>query len=198
MWSPDAEKAWRDNLYKNAPNSECAGEEYGCVPRKSGGAYLSRPLIEAAMAPAGRVPLLRFEAPAVFELWSAAQREAEVEAWCQAHLEAVLATLTPDCRYCFGEDFARKGDLSVFVVLAIAPDLSKREALRVELRNVTYDQQKQIMLTILTRLPRLVGPPLTPPATAAIWPRPPGCISARTWWIASHSRQNGMPNGCPN
>lgn len=157
VWSLDAEKAWRDNLYKNAPNTECAEEEYGCVPRKSGGAYLSRPLIEAAMAPAGCVPLLRFEAPAVFELWSAAQREAEVEAWCQAHLEAVLVTLTPDCRYGFGEDFARKGDLSVFVVLAIAPDLSKREALRVELRNVTYDQQKQIMLTILTRLPRLVG-----------------------------------------
>jgi len=80
-----------------------------------------------------------------------------VKAWCQAHLEAVLATLKPDFRYCFGEDLARKGDMSVFVVLAIAPDLSKREALRVELRNVTYDQQKQIMLTILTCMPRLVG-----------------------------------------
>lgn len=59
------------------------------------------------MAPAERVPLLRFEAPAVFELWSAAQREAEVAAWCQAHLEAVLTSLAPDCCYCFGEDFAR-------------------------------------------------------------------------------------------
>lgn len=68
---------------------------------------------------------------------SAAQREAEVTAWCQEYLEAVLMTLAPDCRYCFGEDFARKGDLSVFVVLAIALDLSKRGALCVELRNVS-------------------------------------------------------------
>lgn len=41
-WSPEAEQKWRDGLYKNAPNKECADEEYGCVPKKSGGAYLSR------------------------------------------------------------------------------------------------------------------------------------------------------------
>ncbi|MEA8543131.1 hypothetical protein PZU20_32895, partial [Pseudomonas aeruginosa] len=41
-WSPESEKAWRDGLYKNAPNIESAEEEYGCVPKKSGGAYLSR------------------------------------------------------------------------------------------------------------------------------------------------------------
>ncbi|MBN0098618.1 hypothetical protein JTL61_34745, partial [Pseudomonas aeruginosa] len=29
-WSPEAEKAWRDGLYKNAPNTESADEEYGC------------------------------------------------------------------------------------------------------------------------------------------------------------------------
>ncbi len=156
-WSPAAEKAWRDNLYKNAPNAECAEEEYGCVPRKSGGAYLSRPLIEAAMAPAGSVPILRFEAKPEFELWTAEQREAEVLQWCEDNLQGVLDTLSVECRHSCGEDFARKGDLSVFVVLATQPDLSKREALRVELRNVTYEQQKQIMLYILTRLPRFVG-----------------------------------------
>ncbi|MBN0002092.1 hypothetical protein JTL74_33120, partial [Pseudomonas aeruginosa] len=37
-WSPESEKAWRDGLYKNAPNIESAEEEYGCVPKKSGGA----------------------------------------------------------------------------------------------------------------------------------------------------------------
>ena len=49
-WSPEAEKLWRDKLYKNAPNKESADEEYGCVPKKSGGNYLTRVLIEAAMA----------------------------------------------------------------------------------------------------------------------------------------------------
>ena len=32
-WSAEAEKAWRDQLYKNAPNKESADEEYGCVPK---------------------------------------------------------------------------------------------------------------------------------------------------------------------
>ncbi|MEO1820064.1 MAG: hypothetical protein ABGX89_15375, partial [Pseudomonas sp.] len=36
-WSAEAEKKWRDGLYKNAPNTESADEEYGCVPKKSGG-----------------------------------------------------------------------------------------------------------------------------------------------------------------
>ncbi|MNH46036.1 hypothetical protein D3C79_1086620 [compost metagenome] len=28
-WSPEKETAWRDALYKNAPNKESAAEEYG-------------------------------------------------------------------------------------------------------------------------------------------------------------------------
>ncbi|HIC0019253.1 TPA: hypothetical protein ACWZI0_004573, partial [Escherichia coli] len=35
--------------------------------------------------------------------------------------------------------------------------LRKRECFRVELRNVTYDQQRQILLFILSRLPRFTG-----------------------------------------
>jgi phage FluMu gp28-like protein len=61
-WSAEKEKKWRDDLYRNAPNKESADEEYGCVPKKSGGAYLSRVLIEAAMTPERDIPILRFEA----------------------------------------------------------------------------------------------------------------------------------------
>lgn len=41
--------------------------------------------------------------------------------------------------------------------LEITADLYKRECFRVELKNVTYDQQRQIMLYILARLPRFIG-----------------------------------------
>lgn len=156
-WSPAAEKQWRDNLYKNAPNKESADEEYGCVPKKSGGAYLSRVLIEAAMTPDRDIPILRFEAPENFESWSPELREAEVTAWCEKELAPLLAALNEQHKHAFGEDFARKGDLTVFVPLEITADLFKRECFRVELRNVTYDQQRQIMLFILTRLPRFIG-----------------------------------------
>ncbi|WP_048797103.1 MULTISPECIES: terminase large subunit domain-containing protein [Serratia] len=156
-WSPEAEKKWRDDLYKNAPSKEDAEEEYGCVPKKSGGAYIPRALIEAAMTAARDIPILTYEADETFITQSAWQREAAIATWCDEHLGPVLAALDPDCRHAFGEDFARRGDLSCFTVLAIPADLRKREAVRVELRNLTYDQQKQVMLYILQRLPRFIG-----------------------------------------
>ncbi len=156
-WSPEAEKKWRDDLYKNAPNTESADEEYGCVPKKSGGNYLSRILIEQAMVADRSIPIFRYEAPEGFEGWTQPQREAEMDAWCAEQLGPVLAKLNKNDRHVFGEDFARRGDLTVFAPLAIAPSLRKRCPFVVELRNLTYEQQRQVMYFILDRLPRLSG-----------------------------------------
>lgn len=156
-WSPEAEKKWRADLYKNAPNKESADEEYGCVPKKSGGTYINRVLIETAMVADRSIPIYRFEAPENFMSWTTEMREAEVRDWCEANLKQTLAQLSDNCRYSFGEDFARDGDLSVFVPLQIMPDLRKRVPFTVEIRNTTYDQQKQIMFYLCDRLPRLMG-----------------------------------------
>lgn len=154
-WSPEAEKKWRDDLYKNAPSKEDADEEYGCVPKKSGGAYIPHALIELAMV--RDVPILTFEAPEDFLSRAAWLRESEINAWCEEHLKPLLTALNPRSRYSFGEDFARRGDLTCFTVLEITEDLQKREAFRVELRNMPYQQQKHIMLYILERVTRLIG-----------------------------------------
>ena len=156
-WSPEAEQKWRENLYKNAPNPESAAEEYGCVPKKSGGAYLSRVLIEAAMVADHSIRICRYEAPAGFESWTTQMREADVEAWCEEHLAPELARLSPIDRHVLGEDFARRGDLTVFCPLAIQPNLRKRVPFVVELRNLTYEQQRQVLFYILERLPRFTG-----------------------------------------
>jgi len=156
-WSPEAEKAWRDGLYKNAPNIESAEEEYGCVPKKSGGAYLSRVLIEAAMVADHSIRIYRYEAPPGFEEWTPAMREAEVRAWCEENLRPELARLSDRNRHTFGEDFARRGDLTVFTPLQIDPLLRKRVPFQVELRNLTYEAQRDIMFYICDRLPRLTG-----------------------------------------
>ncbi|EJF5340930.1 hypothetical protein M8V30_000670 [Salmonella enterica] len=155
VWSPQTEKKWRDDLYRNAPSKEDADEEYGCVPKKSGGAYIPHALIELAMVCS--VPILTFEAPEDFLSRAAWLRESEINAWCEAHLKPLLNALNEHSRYSFGEDFARRGDLTCFTLLEITEDLQKREAFRVELRNMPYDQQKQIMLYILTRVTRLIG-----------------------------------------
>lgn len=157
QWSAEAEKAWREKLYKNAPNKECADEEYGCVPKKSGGHYLSRILIEAAMVADRSIPILRYEAPDDFMSWSPEMREAEIEQWCTEFILPELEKLNPDHTHSFGEDFARRGDLSVFVPLAIDQQLRKRVPFVVELRNLTYDQQRQTMFFITRRLPRQLG-----------------------------------------
>ncbi len=156
-WSPEAEKAWRDGLYKNAPNIESAEEEYGCVPKKSGGAYLSRVLIEAAMVADRSIRIYRYEAPEGFEEWTPEMREVEVRTWCEENLAPELARLSDRNRHTFGEDFARRGDLTVFTPLQIDPLLRKRVPFQVELRNLTYGAQCQIMFYICDRLPRLTG-----------------------------------------
>ncbi|MAN51205.1 MULTISPECIES: hypothetical protein [unclassified Marinimicrobium] len=156
-WSPEAEKKWRNDLYKNAPNTESAEEEYGCIPKKSGGGYLSRVLIEAAMVADRSIPIFRYEAPEGFETWTNQQREDEIQKWCLDNLLPELNRLRPQDRHYFGEDFARRGDLTVFAPLAVMPDLRKRTPFVVELRNLTYEQQRQVMFFILERLPRFAG-----------------------------------------
>ncbi|MDW3711901.1 hypothetical protein [Pseudomonas sp. 2023EL-01195] len=156
-WSPEAEKAWRDGLYRNAPNTESADEEYGCIPKKSGGAYLSRVLIEQAMVADHSIRIYRYEAPEGFESWSPGQRQAAVDAWCLENLAPELARLDPRDRHNFGEDFARRGDLTVFCPLAVKPNLRKRVPFLVELRNLTYEQQRQVLFYICDRLPRRGG-----------------------------------------
>ncbi|EIE7935690.1 hypothetical protein LDT72_001666 [Salmonella enterica] len=155
VWSPEAEKKWRDDLYRNAPSKEDADEEYGCIPKKSGGAYIPHALIELAMVRG--IPILTFEAPEDFLSRAAWLRESEINAWCEEHLKPLLNALNERSRYSFGEDFARRGDLTCFTLLEITEDLQKREAFRVELRNMPYQQQKQIMLYILERVTRLIG-----------------------------------------
>ncbi|MGV8769835.1 hypothetical protein ACV35W_35135, partial [Pseudomonas aeruginosa] len=73
------------------------------------------------------------------------------------NLQPELARLSDRNRHTFGEDFARRGDLTVFTPLQIDPLLRKRVPFQVELRNLTYGAQEQIMFYICDRLPRLTG-----------------------------------------
>lgn len=156
-WSPEAEQKWRDDLYKNAPNKECADEEYGCVPKKSGGNYLTRVLIEAAMVADHSIPIFRYEAPEGFMAWTEQQRSDEIQKWCLDNLLPELDALPKKCRHVFGEDFARRGDLTVLTPLTILPNLRKRVPFQVELRNLTFEQQWQVVQFIIDRLPGFSG-----------------------------------------
>lgn len=151
-WGLEAEKDWVAGLLKNTATNEDAQEEYFCVPKSGGGAYLSRMLIEARMFDA---PVIRFEGSAEFNAWPEHLREAEMRDWCAANLLPHLTKLNPSEPHCFGEDFGRSGDLTVIAPMAITVLLKRVVPFLVELRNVPFKQQEQVLYYIADRLPRL-------------------------------------------
>ena len=154
-WSQQAQDNWIAGLLKATASKDDALEEYYCVPKQGGGTYLLRSQIEQAMN--ADYPIVKYEACDEFITWSKPRRELEVEEWCDEVLAPLLETLNENHSHSFGEDFARKGDLTVLIPLEIRKDLSKHVPFQVELRNLTYDQQRQVLFYMLARIPRLVG-----------------------------------------
>lgn len=154
-WSKEGEQKWRDDLYKNAPTIDMAEEEYGCIPRQSGGQYLPRPMRERAMVKDR--PVLKFTSPEGFMSWSEEQRENEATEWCEKYLLPELEKLDKNLPHIFGEDFARSGDLTVFAPGQINQLMEIDVPFLVELRDVPYEIQKLIVFYMISRLPRFRG-----------------------------------------
>jgi phage FluMu gp28-like protein len=132
-----------------------AEEELDCVPSNGSGTWLSRALIEARMRDA---PVLRWSPPAKdFYLWPEHLRTAEMAEWLNANVLPLLITLDPACRSGFGFDFGRTGDLSVFLPFQIAQDLRRIFPFAIELSNCPFDQQREMLFFVGSRLPRLAA-----------------------------------------
>ncbi len=155
VWSPEAEKQWKADLLADTASREDALEEYYCAPKSGGGGYLSRALIESRMDAA--LPVLRFEGSAEFNALPVSKRAVDMEAWIEDNLKPLLDALDPTDQYALGEDFARTGDLTVLAPLAIKINLRKVVPFIVELRNVPFAQQKQVLFYLLRRLPNKRG-----------------------------------------
>ena len=154
-WSPEAEAAWRAKTIANAPSQAAADEEYFCIPSQSGGAALSRVLIEARMDT--RYPVIRLSKDASFNEWPEHLRFAEINDWCDENLLPHLKKLSQANQHVFGEDFGRLGDLTVIDPMAIEPNLQRTVPFSVELRNIPFKQQEQVLFYIVDRLPRMIG-----------------------------------------
>jgi phage FluMu gp28-like protein len=148
-WSPTAEAAWREEIY--ADYGDAADEELGVIPSSGAGGYLPRALIEACMA--RDIPVLSLALPDSFALESEVARTGEIADWCTAHLAPLLARLPQHAQHFLGEDFGRTGDLSVLAPLTERVDLTYRTPFVVELRNVPFEAQKQLMFYLCDKLP---------------------------------------------
>lgn len=149
-WTLEAETAWRDRLI--AQYGSGADEELFCVPSQGSGTYLPRVLIERCMR--DDIPVLRWACADEFALQPDHIRQAEARDWCLEHMEPLQATMDPERRHYFGEDFARSGDLTVITPLAERQDLSYRMPFVVELANVPFKEQELILFFIIDLLPR--------------------------------------------
>lgn len=149
-WSAEAEAAWMAEVYRYYGDS--AAEELDVIPSSGSGVYLSRAVIEAIMRP--EIPVVRLAMRSEFALEPLHAREAEIRDWCDENLKPLLARLDPH-RYSFlGEDFARTGDLTVLWPSQEQADLGLGTPFVVELRNVPFEQQRQIVFYLIDRLPR--------------------------------------------
>ncbi|RQY11159.1 terminase large subunit domain-containing protein [Burkholderia stagnalis] len=152
-WTAEGEAKWVWEI--RASYGADAEEELDCVPKNSGGAWLSRALIESRMSV--DTPVLRWACRHGFEVLPDHIRAAECRDWLKATLAPLLAALPPDARSYNGEDFGRTGDLTVHVPLIEQQNLVRRVPFIVELRNVPFRQQEQIAFYLLDRLPRFTG-----------------------------------------
>lgn len=151
-WSQESEDAWADEI--RGFYGDGADEELDCIPRQSGGRFLARTLIEGRVTDA---PVVRWSLPDGFVDRGEEQRHQECLNWCTDNLLPLLHTITPGCRTALGEDFGRSGDLTVLWPVAIEATLRRVTPFVVELRNVPFRQQEQVLFFLVDNLPRCEG-----------------------------------------
>ena len=153
QWSESAQAQWRENLIDYYGDD--ADEELFCVPSKGSGHYLPRALIESCMDP--EIPVLLWSCKDAFAEQPEDVREAEATRWCEENMLPHLEALDQHAPCYFGEDFGRSGDLTVIIPFQELINLMLVPPLVLELRNVPFQQQKQVLFYLCDRLPRFCG-----------------------------------------
>lgn len=151
-WSKKAESDWMEEVYKLYGDG--SAEELDVIPSSGTGAFLSSVLIEARMHDA---PVLRWVCSNEFATLDDHRRWRDCQDWIEEHLVPLLKTLNPNLNHHYGMDFGRSGDLSVIAPLAVESSLLRRCPFLVELRNVPFKQQEQILFYVIDHLPRFLS-----------------------------------------
>lgn len=150
VWTAEDEAKWVQGIYDYYRKG--ADQELDCIPTDGGGKWLSRALIESRMSDAFTV--VEWACPKGFELRGEHIRKAECDDWIREHLEPLMLKLDPGMSSGYGSDFGRTGDLSVFAPYQLTQTLHRNHPFLIELRNVPFRQQEQILFYMGDRLPR--------------------------------------------
>lgn len=149
QWSKEKERQWLSSLVDFY--GEGASEELFCVPARGGQKYLSRALVESCMS--HDIEVLRYECTDEFTFEDESVRVQKTLEWINEDLESILRNQDDRPTY-VGMDFARSGDLSVINVSREETNNLLRAIVYVEMRNVPFAQQYQILTYIIDNLNR--------------------------------------------
>jgi phage FluMu gp28-like protein len=152
-WTPEDEASWRSGIIDDYGDG--ADEELFVIPSEGSGVWLLPAVVEACMD--RDVPVLRFEQPDTFVGEPEVTRRAKAQAWLEAVVEPEIARCDESLASFFGQDFGRIADLSVIWPVQIGRGLMRKTPFVIELRNIPFDQQEQIVFFICDRLPRFCG-----------------------------------------
>ena len=152
-WSQQAQDEWEAMIRGSyGVRTSAMRQELDAIPSEAAGAALSRVQIEARMEDG--IPFERWSQTDDFRNAPDHVRKADALDWCVKVLKPVLSSLNPKRRHFFGEDFARSGDATDLVILEEGTDLVRRQKLIVELRNIPFEQQRDILFYVCDRIPR--------------------------------------------
>lgn len=141
-WTAEGEDEWVAEIrriYKD--NVE---EELDVIPKRGGNRYFPRAMLDTCVVP--DIEIVRLVCKDDF-MWQPPEKRArKVRQWFSTEVAPILKSLEGPAY--FGQDFARSGDLSF---IWIAEGVSMRDLdtrIIIEMRNVPYDQQWQIVRLI--------------------------------------------------
>lgn len=154
-WTPAGEAEWVARI--RSIYRDKAAQELDVIPSQGGGVWLPLSLLEMAAAAGADIPVLRWQVPDAFAEMSEAMREAECRDWLERHVAPLLAELADDSPSYFGMDFGRTGHLSVIWPVRLLRRMERRAPFVIELRNVPFEQQRQVLFYVVDRLPRFSG-----------------------------------------
>ncbi|MBY6243863.1 hypothetical protein [Methylosinus sp. Sm6] len=154
--TPEGKVAWEAKI--RAPygsRTAAMHQELDAIPAEAEGAALTRVQIEACMETGA--PIVRWSLPDEFKNYPEHVRKAEAATFCREQLLPILERLDPKRPHYLGQDFARSGDGSVVVVGNTDAILTRRMQLILEMHNVPFDTQRDVLYFIGDHLPRFSG-----------------------------------------
>jgi phage FluMu gp28-like protein len=154
-WAQEKEDEWKADLLKGCFTEDDALEEYYCVPKNGGGAYISRVLIDNAAKTEHKV--IRYEMPKGHMFWTEPARTIEITTFFNEKIKPILDKLNKETRHAYGQDFARNGDRSTIAIASIEQNTARKMRLTIELHDVPYNQQRELAFLIIDNTPRIVG-----------------------------------------